>query len=183
MLHNTRNTQSFCIATVYHSYNRLLNFNRTGTSSSFSLVEFMEVCKLPNSKVYKPLTPHFKLTVVKCYLHETRLAPLRITLSRTATRSKPFHTILKSTLFLYKNGNFKKIDFKLIKFEATYKEAYLSTDTEEHEYSGITQIIFMTWVRVFWNNAKNIHGLSSTHTERVQLFAKDVQSSVSWQQR
>jgi hypothetical protein len=107
--------------------------------STFSLVEFMEVCKFPTSKVNKPLTPHFKLTVVKRCLHETGLAPLRILLSRTGSRSKPFHTILKSTLFLYKHGNLKKIDFKLIKFEAIYKEAY----TEEHEYSGITQRIFM----------------------------------------
>jgi hypothetical protein len=107
MLRNTRNSRSFCLATVYHSYNRLLNFNRTGTSCNSFLVEFMEVCKLPNSKVNKPLTPHFKLTVVKRYLHETGLVPLCIILSRTASRSKPFHTILKSTLFLYKHGNFK----------------------------------------------------------------------------
>jgi hypothetical protein len=40
------------------------------------------------------------------------------------------------------HGTFKKSIFNS-KFEASYKEEYLSSDTGEHECSGITQRIFM----------------------------------------
>lgn len=83
------------------------------------------------------------MTAVKRHLHETGQARLRIIPSAAASRSKAFHAILKSTLFLYKHGTFKKPTLNS-KFEASYKAAHLSSDKGEHECSGITQGIFMT---------------------------------------
>jgi len=164
------NCENWQLASSYLSMEQLGFHHRTDFREILYPIIFLKCREYPS------FIKILQVIAVKRYLHETGLAPLRIIPPRTASRSKPFHTILKSSLFLYKHWTFKN-SILSSKFEATYKQAYLYSDTGEQECSGITKRILMTWVSLSLSLSRT---RTHTHTEWVQVFAKDAQTSVYW---